>query len=119
MVSGTCAAVDIHTGKWPHDTAGMVTATAVMVTALTEVGSGGVGKEVCGAGQEGRSMGEVWRATVRLVAVAMARATVVTVSRSGNGECRGYVGWVRGWQERGGGGADVMEMAKSRHGPTA
>ena len=49
MVSGTCAVVDIHTGKWPHDTAGTVMATVVMVTALTEVGSGGVGKEVHGA----------------------------------------------------------------------
>ena len=37
----------------------------------------------------------------------------------GDGERRGYMGWVRGGQERGGGGADVMEMAKSRHGPTA
>ena len=49
MVSGTCAAVDIHTGKWLRDTAGTVTATAAMATALTEVGSGGVGKEVHGA----------------------------------------------------------------------
>ena len=31
-------------------------------------------------------MGKMRRATVRLVAVATARATVVTVSRSGNGE---------------------------------
>ena len=111
LVSGTCAEVDIHTGKWPRDTAGTVTATAATATALTEVGSGGVGKEVRGAGQEGRSMCEVWRATVRLAAVAM-------VSRSGDGERRGYVGWVRGWRERGSGGADVMEMAKSRRGPT-
>ena len=118
MVSGTCAEVDIHTGKWPRDTAGMATATAAMATALTEVGSSGVGKEVRGAGQEGRSMCEVWRATVRLAAVATARAAVATVSRSGDGECRGYVGWVRGWRERGGGGADAMEMAKSRRGPT-
>ena len=29
-----------------------------------------------------------------------------------DGEHRGYVGWVRGWWERGGGGVDVMEMAK-------
>ena len=113
MVSGTCTAVDIHTGKWPRDTAGTAMAMATTVTALTEVGSGGVGKEVRGAGKEGRSMCEVWRAMVRLAAVAMARAAVAMVSCSGDGECRGYVGWVRGWQERGSGGADVMEMAKS------
>ena len=101
MVSGTCAAVDIHTGKWLRDTAGTVTATAAMATALTEVGSGGIGKEVCGAGQEGRSMGKVWRATVRLAVVATARAAVAMVSHSGDGKCRGYVGWVRRWQERG------------------
>ena len=119
LVSGTCAAVDIHTGKWLRDTAGTVMAMAATATALTEVGSGGVGKEVCGARQEGRSMGEMWRAMVRLAAVAMARAAVATVSHSGDSERRGYVGWVRGWWERGGGGADVMEIAKSRRGPTA
>ena len=63
-------------------------------------------------------MGKMWRATVRRVAVVMARAAVVMVSHSGNSKCRGYVGWVRGWQERGSGGVDVMEMAKSQHGPT-
>ena len=50
LVSGTCTAVDIHTGKWPHDTARMVMVMAATVIALTEVGSSGVGKEVCGEG---------------------------------------------------------------------
>ena len=61
--------------RWPRDTAG-----TMMATALTEVGRGGMGKEVHRAGQEGRSMGGMWRAMVRLVAVAMARAAVATAS---------------------------------------
>ena len=66
-------------GRWPHDTAGMAMATAMMATALTEVGRGGVGKEVRGARQEDRSMGEMWRAMVRVAVVATARAAVVMV----------------------------------------